>query len=272
MLTLCRQIGGAVMLALAVPGGLIVRSALFSCFPASRYGSQDSEQLIVSEKTTEPSSFVVLLRALVMLVFLVGLPGVAVLKGSFPELADRLAERGREVLASVSDHVSEARGVDTLPAGATGQTAAGDYTSPQIQSPAPHQSTGPLPSIGPPTPRHVDTLVADPMEHDHGHVLIPNAATGSLPLAGPRQPPSPVVPLDPGRAEKMVGDLRQLGATFYRLEKWGDQGQLFRFQCKMSVGGNPHVNRHFEATDADANRAIEHVVQHVQTWRETASQ
>jgi hypothetical protein len=118
----------------------------------------------------------------------------------------------------------------------------------------------------------VDALAAGPMEYGLGHGLIPSEAISSLPLAAARQPPSPVVPLDPGRAEKMVGDLRQLGATFYRLEKWGDRGQLFRFQCKMSVGGNPHVNRHFEATDADANRAIEHVVQHVQTWREAASQ
>lgn len=247
----------------------------------------------MSDKTTEPGSLVVLLRALVMLVFLVGLPGVAVLKGSFPELADGLVERGREVLASVSDQISEARGTESTPGDASDQPAA-DYTRPQMRSTAP------------PAQVHLDDGAPGRLEHAFGERLMASDITMSQPgvaaiaagapadglarpaafdtasatvpvgglaaVDGSRREMGPVAPLDPERAEQLAGVLRQLGATYYRLEKWGDDGGLFRFQCKMSVGGDPHVNRHFEATDADANRAIEYVVQHVRQWRGVATQ
>jgi hypothetical protein len=273
-----------------------------SCWPivtsyglyASRHGSQDSEHLIVSDKTTEPSSLVVLLRALVMLVFLVGLPGVAVLKGSFPQLADRLAERGREVLASVSDQISAARGTAIPPSGVSDPPTTVYATPPQIQSTVPPAQV----RLDDHVPGRLEnaaderTLASSILRPQPGMTAIDATVLGVDPVqpaafdtpqatatvAGPatgeqwRQTTGPVVPLDPQRAEQLVGVLRQLGATYYRLEKWGDDDTLFRFQCKMSLDGNPHVNRHFEATDADANRAIAHVVKNVRQWLGVATQ
>ena len=45
--------------------------------------------------------------------------------------------------------------------------------------------------------------------------------------------------------------LRQLGATYYLLESWGNQQQLYRFYCKMAVGGSAQYTRCFEATHAE---------------------
>ena len=61
--------------------------------------------------------------------------------------------------------------------------------------------------------------------------------------------------------------LRELGATYYLLETWGRNGELYRFHCKMAVAGNPDYTRHFEATDNDASRAMHQVLEQVEAWR-----
>jgi hypothetical protein len=61
--------------------------------------------------------------------------------------------------------------------------------------------------------------------------------------------------------------LRELGATYFLLESWGSQGQLYRFYCKMAIGGNSNYNRYFEATDPDAIRVMSKVLGEVEAWR-----
>jgi len=47
----------------------------------------------------------------------------------------------------------------------------------------------------------------------------------------------------------MQDRLRQLGATYYLLETWGNQRQFYRFYCQMAVGGNSSYTHYFEATN-----------------------
>jgi hypothetical protein len=61
--------------------------------------------------------------------------------------------------------------------------------------------------------------------------------------------------------------LRDLGATYYLLETWGRQGELYRFHCKMAIAGNPNYTQHFEATDSDPSRAMQSVLRQVEAWR-----
>ncbi len=61
--------------------------------------------------------------------------------------------------------------------------------------------------------------------------------------------------------------LRELGATYFLLESWGSQGQLYRFYCKMAIGGNANYNRYFEATDVDPIRVMSKVLKEVEAWR-----
>jgi hypothetical protein len=65
--------------------------------------------------------------------------------------------------------------------------------------------------------------------------------------------------------------LRQLGATYYLLESWGNQQQLYRFYCKMAVGGSAQYTRCFEATHADALQSMVQVLRQVETWRSGGS-
>ncbi len=61
--------------------------------------------------------------------------------------------------------------------------------------------------------------------------------------------------------------LKDMGATYYLLETWGNQEQLYRFYCKMSVGGSANYTHCFEATHADPLQAMRDVVRQVEQWK-----
>jgi hypothetical protein len=60
--------------------------------------------------------------------------------------------------------------------------------------------------------------------------------------------------------------LEQLGATYYRLESWGNEGPRFRFECRVAFERASPCTRHFEATDRDPMRAVAAVLRQVETW------
>ncbi len=71
----------------------------------------------------------------------------------------------------------------------------------------------------------------------------------------------------PERFTAMERRLRENGATYYLLETWGNEGELYRFHCKMAIANNPNYTRHFEATDRDALKAMAQVLERVEAWR-----
>ena len=100
----------------------------------------------------------------------------------------------------------------------------------------------------------------------------PEASPGpAAPSASPNDAQSqqgPTASQDkPDRFSEMERKLREHGATYYLLETWGNDGQLFRFHCRMAVGDNPNYTRHFEATDRDALTAMSQVLERVEAWR-----
>jgi len=65
----------------------------------------------------------------------------------------------------------------------------------------------------------------------------------------------------------MQSRLKELGATYTLLESWGSKGDLYRFYCKLAIGGNVNYTRYFEATDPDSFSAMAKVLQQVEAWR-----
>jgi hypothetical protein len=59
--------------------------------------------------------------------------------------------------------------------------------------------------------------------------------------------------------------LRQLGATYYLLETWGNQRELYRFYCEIPIGGSPNFVHHVEATHAEPLQAMAQVLQEVES-------
>ena len=94
-------------------------------------------------------------------------------------------------------------------------------------------------------------------------------------MRSPRMPPKasentrsdgPAVPerSDFGHIERQ---LRELGATYYLLERWGEQDGLYRFQCRLAVTDDAQLVRHFEATGSQPLDAMRTVLGDIQSWR-----
>jgi hypothetical protein len=108
-------------------------------------------------------------------------------------------------------------------------------------------------------------------------------ATGNLPAGSAGTEPARIYPLPPPEAEgaqpmpppAVVAEqfsaiqqrLRAMGATHYVLETWGPQGDMYRFQCRMSAGHHPGYTRQFEAIDDDALRVMRTVLDEIDAWR-----
>jgi hypothetical protein len=113
-----------------------------------------------------------------------------------------------------------------------------------------------------------------------------NTARGFAPLSSPVVPVGyqetsaaapPVVHVAGASAAAMpAGDafraiqdrLQQMGATYYLLESWGTRQQMYRFYCKMAIGGSADYTRYFEATSDDPLQAMKQVLREVEAWRE----
>ena len=61
--------------------------------------------------------------------------------------------------------------------------------------------------------------------------------------------------------------LRELGATYYLLETWGDEGELFRFQGRIAVMEDPSCQRYFEAVDREPLVTMRRVLAQVEAWK-----
>jgi len=91
------------------------------------------------------------------------------------------------------------------------------------------------------------------------------------PIAAPALPVAPAetasTAVVPSSYSKIQERLQKLGATYYVLESWGNDQQLYRFYCKMAVAGNADYVHCFEATHSDPLQAMQQVLQQVETWR-----
>ncbi len=61
--------------------------------------------------------------------------------------------------------------------------------------------------------------------------------------------------------------LRELGAEYYLLENWGNQGECYRFHCRIAVANSANFTKHFEATDSQPLGAMARVLADVESWR-----
>jgi hypothetical protein len=199
----------------------------------------------------QQSSAVVALRALIMLLCLVALPLAALFGSSLPAVIKAVREGRWPVLTHTSPSSGARRDLDEPPrfepSAPLPPAAAGGTASPAARPPGANLAAGsppqPWSAAGPKKP-------ADVVQAGY-----------NAPLPGA----SPVMPAAADPYTFAQDRLRQLGATYYLLETWGQQ--QYRFFCRMAIGGNPHFTKHFEATDSDPLRAIAGVLRQVESWR-----
>jgi len=218
------------------------------------------------------SSMVVLFRAVVMLACLIAIPLAAVLGSAVPKLFRTLLDGRIPSLAASID--SPAGGLRFHPAGPSEPAAA-------QQGPATVPSAQPVIEVAMPACRaetpsgQASSVVAAAYEtplpvSDPASVIAARPSSiGSCPSAAFGDPAA-LAQTAPPRVDQfsaIQGRLRELGAVYYLLEAWGNQEQLYRFYCKMAIGGNTSYTRYFEATDVDPLTAMGKVLREVEAWR-----
>jgi hypothetical protein len=135
------------------------------------------------------------------------------------------------------------------------------------------RAPGPVSATGPAT-RQPAVSGVNPAWGGGRPALVPNSTRAAVPRPIRREHPFGG-PSGQAAQARSAGDqftiiqgrLRELGATYYLLESWGSQHQLYRFYCKMAIGGNPNYTHYFEATDSEPLRAMARVLRQVETWR-----
>ena len=217
-----------------------------------------SNRDIPREMPPSQSPVTVALRALIMLVFIIGIPLVAFNGSSLPDGAKKMLEKVSSAIASVipakaADALPEAPrfGANTpTPPAAPAQPLGGPSVFP-AQSPTAAQPAllpaGSGAQFGQATSNVVPVDYQSPLE------------SNNKPSVGLQTAATPFM--------AMQDRLRQLGATYYLLETWGNQRQFFRFYCQMAVGGNSAYTHYFEAINANPIQAMADVLAQVERWR-----
>jgi hypothetical protein len=211
------------------------------------------------------SSAAVAGRALIMLACVVGIPALALSGASWSEMLKKLQDFRLPAildLASASSSVSSSPSPDEAPRftpsnpmGASA-TVGGPAQLAQADVPSPLD-----PMLAPAAPAPSAVVPAGYLAPAELALIQPPAASGDEENATAASAPAS----DP--FHHVQDRLRQLGATYYLLESWGNEQQVYRFYCKMAVGGSADYTRCFEATNSDPLQAMLQVLRQVETQR-----
>ena len=235
------------------------------------------------------SSTAIALRALVMLICMISIPLFAIFGKDLPEVIKNLLA-GRLVV-SVTDSAPANRPAAATPtSSSTAIGKAGPQKGP-FTEPASYRAEGggaadrgfpsvqPRPPDAPPAAMAQQNPGASPPGEFRADVANPAPAQPAVdpPASGAARSSNNVAVATPASAAVAGTDgeqfrraearLRELGATHYTLETWGSENNKYRFVCKVAVGGNPSVNRYFQSIEDDPWRAMDAVLQQVETWR-----
>jgi hypothetical protein len=227
-----------------------------------------------------------LVRAVVMLGCLVTIPLIAVFGTSLPgDLIEFLDKHLAAQPASADESLPPAppfvlRG-EATPAGVSRTHLAAEV---RPQNDVPERTNGHADSLGPsPIRPACFTPGSEPSLQPASY--RPSTSGKLVPVVRDRSdavPTSHRFPSNPGTLElvpepdpsasgaalpEIEERLKALGATYYRLELWGEEHQTYRFHCRMAINGNPNFTRYFEATDPDPAQAMRGVLAQVETWQ-----
>ncbi len=198
-------------------------------------------------------------RALIMLACAVGIPALALSGTSWSEMLKKVQDFDWSSLAApfCTTNLSASASLDPVPQFAS---AASVPTMVQASAAAP--------------PGRFSPAVQDRPLGTLGSAVVPAAYQAPVDLSR-----TPALSTDAGNAlnppaspadvfRPVENRLRELGATYYLLESWSGQQQLYRFYCKMAVAGSADYTRHFEATESDPLEAMLCVLQRVEAWKQ----
>jgi len=67
--------------------------------------------------------------------------------------------------------------------------------------------------------------------------------------------------------ESLIIRLKALGTTYYQLQPWGNQGELFRISCLVAPSESYSYKKYFHAIDSDVVTVMEKVIADIEKWQ-----
>jgi hypothetical protein len=214
------------------------------------------------------SSVAVAGRALIMLGCTAGLVLWALWGASWPDTLKKLQDFRLPAILDIASASTSSTAPASLGEAPRFSSSVASKSAPTVCIP------GPPASANIPKPLDITsspTALQAPMSSLQQSAVVPAGyqtpanSSGNLPFPGWSADSNAVsasLTADPFHA--IQERLRQLGATYYLLESWGSEQQVYRFYCKMAIGGSADYTRCFEATNADPLQAMQQVLQQVE--------
>ena len=213
------------------------------------------------------SSIGLAIRTAVMLIFLVSIPMLAIFGPAFPEVVRLMVQKQLSAWRQ-SDVPGRERPAAPAFAGAAEPRLRIAPTATQIATSSQppqllHAQQAQTPAAPPAFTMQPDPfsarVAAGPVETVNFEVQTP-ASPIPLPAAANSAVAKPSIP-------ELRQRIEQLGATWYRLEQWGETGDMYRFACQVEVDPNTGLKRQFEAVTASPDEALIDVLAQIETWR-----
>ena len=221
------------------------------------------EESYLREYLTE-SPLVRFLRAAVLLGAMISIPGVAVCWNLLPKQHSE-PESLAEVLPADEPVTEESEAFDdddSLPS----------LPPPVLQATPIWMEHGPVPELNPATENDSLSLfstsggsagvINQEMESQARAVPLPSSfdALNTSTVSGAAVAPQRSFPL-------LESELQALGASRYRLEKWGNRSELFRFSCYVVSPEPYNYQKMFQEIDSDEIRVVERVIADIKSWK-----
>ena len=185
------------------------------------------------------SPFIHFVRSITLLAILVAVPGIAIFWNHLPK--DPMHPLGQKAMTPKTEEMQFSHrdsGESAMPVA----VYAPESVYPSLQE------TFPAPAISPPTPKVASEV---PIQQTIQQAAWEPARTAA----------------SPQDFESLELRLKALGATYYRLEKWGNRGELFRFSCFVTPSEPYAYEKHFQAIGADAVTTMLSVIAEIETWK-----
>ena len=229
-------------------------------------------------ETQHESTFVHFLRAGILLAALIVVPGTAVCWNLIPkdffqnhdaiEISQELSEvRKFEQNADHGEFMNMESVAETV---APSPVPDSLMTLPDVAPPAHEIQEGPIKRMAGLNDDSENRLIGSSF-------LQTNAAWPMQSVPAPMQRaeispktarlPSPLPESSRHSFSELENRLKQLGAKYYRLEKWGSNGELYRFSCYVTPSGTQQYQKHFQAIDSDELRVMESVIRDIEHWK-----
>ena len=210
----------------------------------------------------------VFVRAVIMLVTLVGLPAAWIYYGPLPAGPQKVVDRFVEVARNALGWKQEAKCPTMEPLGSAPRFGTQDQLQQAPAFSADSITPTPQPEVIPTRPEN--QILQNAMLQNMSSSEPVTLASAQLPsqdenlLRSIESPPADDLQQE---LRPHLDLLRSLGAVDYKLEKWGTAGREYRFSCSIALGSDATLTRNFQEIDADPAEAVRQVVGEVTAWQ-----